>query len=183
MPDFDVDSWLDDYKPRVTEARVCVRWDLLDRYAKTDVKLAEAKTDATRRKLAQEIVALEAEITEAEKVFTFTDIGGRWLALVGENPPTKAQLEGDPNLDHNPETFIPAAIAESSAEPKLTVRQVERMRERLQMTQWQKIWAAVLEANVGMAIVPKSLLAGVVLRSNGESGTTAAPKESPAASS
>jgi hypothetical protein len=183
MAEFDVDAWLDDYKPRTAVAHVCTRFDLLTEHAEVERKLTEARTDAERRKFAQRIVALEAELAEAEKTFTFADIGGRWLALIGEHPPTKEQLEADPKLDHNPETFPPVAVAESSVEPKLTVRQVERMRERLQMTQWTKIWGATLEANIGMAAVPKSLLAGAVLRLNGSSGRTAARKGSRARSS
>jgi len=183
MADFDVDTWLDDYKPRTATAHICTRFDLLTEHADTERKLVETTADSARRKLAQRIVALETELAEAEKTFTFADIGGRWLALIGEHPPTKEQLETDPKLDHNPETFPAVAVAESSVEPKLTVRQVERMRERLQMTQWTKIWAATLEANIGMAAVPKSLLAGAVLRLNGSSGRTAARKASPARSS
>jgi hypothetical protein len=184
MPDFDVDAWLDDYQPHTSEARVCTRFDLLTEHTKLEDKLAASGPDGDdRHKLAERIVALETEIAETEKVFKFHDIGGRWLALVGEHPPTKDQLAADPALDHNPDTFPPAVIAESSTEPKLTVRQVERLREKLQMVQWQKIWAATLEANLGMVAVPKSLLAGAVLRLNGASATTAVPKGSPAASS
>src|SRR5262245_61934332 len=178
MPDFDVDAWLDDYKPNTATALICTRFDLLAEHTETDGKLTAARTDPERRKLAERVVALEAEIAESEKSFTFADIGGRWLALIGEHPPTKEQLEADPKLDHNPDTFPVVAVAESSAEPKLTVRQVERMRERLQMVQWRKIWAATLEANLGMAMAPKSLLAGAVLRQNGSSGRTAARKAS-----
>lgn len=183
MSDFDVDAWLDDYQPRTSEARVTIRFDLVDEHERTEAKLALATTDAERRKLAEKIMALESEIEASEKVFTFRDIGGRWLALVGEHPPTKDQLEADPKLDNNPETFPPAAIAESSVSPRLTVRQAERLREKLRLPEWQKIWAAALEANLGMVTAPKSLLAGAYLRRNGSSGRTRASKGSRAASS
>lgn len=183
MTEFDIDSWLDNYQPRTTEASITVRYDLLDEHQRLELKLAEARDDPERRHLAEKVVALEDEIAESTKVFTFHDIGGRWIALIGEHPPTKAQVEGDANLDHNPETFPPAAIAESSVDPKLTVRQVERLRDKLRLVEWQKLWAAVLEANLGVAAAPKSLLAGAVLRLNGVSATTPAPEGSPAASS
>lgn len=183
MIDFDVDAWLDDYQPHTVEARVCTRFDLVDQHAKLEAELATSTEDGHRRTLARKITKLEAEIEAVEKVFTFTDIGGRWLDLIGQHPPTKAQLDADKNLDHNPATFPVAAVAASSAEPKLTVDQVQKMRGKLQLAQWQKIWAAVLEANLGMAEAPKSLLAGVVLRRNGGSGTTPARKGSRAASS
>jgi hypothetical protein len=183
VTDWDVDAWLDGYQPRSVEARVTVRYDLIEEHQRLELKLAGSSADDDRHKLAEKIVALEGEIAAEEKVFTFRDIGGRWLALIGEHPPTKDQLEGDAQLDHNPETFPPAAIAESSTDPKLSVRQVERLREKLRLVEWQKIWAAVLEVNLGVAAAPKSLLAGAVLRMNGASVTTPAPEGSPAASS
>jgi hypothetical protein len=183
VTDFDIDTWLDNYQPRTTEAEITVRYDLLDEHQRLELKLAQAGDDEERRRLAEKIVALEDEIGTQTKVFTFHDIGGRWLALIGEHPPTKEQVEGDANLDHNPETFPVHAIAESSIDPKLTVRQVERLREKLRLVEWQKLWAAVLEANLGVAAAPKSLLAGAVLRLNGVSATTPVPAASPEASS
>lgn len=183
MTDFDVDAWLDDYQPHTAEARICTRFDLLDQHARLEQDLATATTDAKRRTLARKVVKLEAEIEAVEKVFTFADIGGQWLDLIGKHPPTKDQLVADKNLDHNPETFPIAAVAASSSQPKLTDDQVKKLRGKLQFVQWQKLWAATLEANLGLALAPKSLLAGAVLRRNGGSGTTPAPEESPAASS
>jgi phage tail protein X len=180
---FDVDAWLDDYQPRTVEIRVCTRYDLLDQHAKLEGQLVGETTDARRKMLARKIVKLETEIEAVEKVFTFEDIGGRWMDLIGKHPPTEAQLKADRNLDHNPETFPVAAVATSSSHPKLTEDQVAKLRRKLQHAQWQKVWSAVLEANLGMAEAPKSLLAGLALRRNGASGTTPAPEASPAASS
>jgi len=174
---WDVDSWLDSYEPKTAEVRIVNRYDLIDEHARLDIKLATVPEEE-RRGLAEKIVALEAEIEAAEKVFWFRDIGGQWLALIGDHPPTKDQLETDSGLDHNPETFPPAAVAASSFDPKLSVRQVERLREKLRLPDWQKLWAATLEANLGVAAAPKSLLAGAVLRSNGASETMPARKGS-----
>lgn len=183
MTDFDVDAWLDGYQPHTAEARICTRFDLAEQHVRLEQDLASASTESRRKMLARKLVKLEAEIEAVEKVFVFADIGGEWLNLIGKHPPTKAQLGVDKTLDHNPETFPAAAIAASSSAPKLTVEQVERMRTKLQFVQWQKLWAAALEANLGLATAPKSLLAGVVLRQNGGSGTTPARGGSPAASS
>lgn len=183
MTDFDVDAWLDGYQPHTVEVRICTRFDLAEQHAKLEQDLAAASSASRRKTIARKVVKLEAEIEAVEKVFTFADIGGDWLDLIGKHPPTKDQLAADRTLDHNPETFPVAAIAASSSVPKLTVDQVKRMRSKLQFVQWQKLWAAALEANLGMATAPKSLLAGAVLRTNGGSGTTPAPAGSPAASS
>jgi len=183
VTDFDVDAWIEDYQPHTVEARICTRFDLLDQHIKLEQDLAAATTDARRKTLARKVLKIEAEIEAVEKVFTFADIGGQWLDLIGKHPPTKDQLAADPKLDHNPESFPIAAVAASSSSPDLTEDQVKKLRGKLQFVQWQKLWAATLEANLGMAIVPKSLLAGLVLRQNGGSETTPAPEESPAASS
>lgn len=183
MTDFDVDDWIDGYEPRTVEVRICTRYDLLDQHAKLEGQLAVETGDARRKTLARKITKLETEIETLEKVFVFADFGGQWMDLIGHHPPTKAQLDADKNLDHNPETFPVAAVAASSSQPKLTEDQVKKLRARLQHTQWQKIWGAVLEANLGLASAPKSVLAGLVLRRNGASGTTPAPAGSPAASS
>jgi hypothetical protein len=180
---FDVDAWLADYQPHTTEARVCIRFDLIARHTELESDLAVAETDDRRRQLAHQIVELEAEIEAAEKVFVFADIGGQWLDLIGKHPPTQAQLDEDKTLDHNPETFPVVAVAASSSDPKLTVEQCKTLRTKLQFIQWQKLWMATLEANLGMSTIPKSLIAGVVLRLNGASETTPALEESPAASS
>jgi hypothetical protein len=174
---WDVDDWLDSYEAKTAEARIVNRYDLIDEHARLDIKLATVP-EGERRQLAEKIVALEAEIDAAEKVFTFQDIGGQWLALIGEHPPTKDQLEVDKQLDHNPETFPVAAVSASSLAPKLSVRQVERLREKLRMPDWQKLWAATLEANLGVVGAPKSMMAGVVLRQNGVSATTPVRKGS-----
>lgn len=183
MTDFDVDAWLDDYQSHTAEARICTRFDLLEQHAKVEQDLMAATTDAKRKTLARKVVKLEADIEAVEKVFTFADIGGQWLDLIGKHPPTKDQLKADGKLDHNPETFPIAAVAASSSQPKLTEDQVRKLRGKLQFVQWQKLWGATLEANLGMVTAPKSVLAGAVLRRNGGSGTTPAPAGSPAASS
>jgi hypothetical protein len=183
MTAFDVDAWLNDYQPHTAEARICTRFDLLAQHSQLENELEAATKDNQRRALARKVVKLEAEIEASEKVFTFADIGGQWVDLIGKHPPTKEQLDADGSLDHNPETFPVAAIAASSTDPKLTVEQSERLRVKLQFIQWQKLWMATLEANLGMATAPKSLLAGAVLRLNGVSETTPALEESPAASS
>lgn len=183
MTGFDVDTWLDDYQPRTVETRICTRYDLVEQHAKLEQQLATETTDTRRKTLARKITKLEQEIEAVEKVFLFADIGGQWMDLIGQHPPTKVQLDADKNLDHNPETFPVAAVAASSSQPELTEDQVKRMRSKLQHTQWEKIWGATLEANLGMVIAPKSVLAGLVLRRNGASGTTRAPAGSPAASS
>jgi hypothetical protein len=183
VTDFDVDAWLEEYQPLTVEARVCTRFDLLEQHAKLEADLGAASTEAKRKTLARKIVKLEADIEAVEKVFVFADIGGRWLDLIGKHPPTVDQLKADKTLDHNPDTFPVAVVAESSSAPKLTVDQVQKLRDRLRLPEWQKLWAATLEANLGMATVPKSLLAGLVLRQNGRSATTPVATESPAASS
>jgi len=179
----DIDGWLDDYQPRTVPAAVCNRNDLFDEHTAAQAALSAASDPSDIQAAAELVAELEAKIEAATRTFTFRSVSTlEWADLIAKHPPTDEQLRSDPLADHNAETFPPAAVAATSADG-LTVPQAETMRRKLRHAEWLKVWGAVLSANLGVLETPKSLLAGVVLRRNGGSGTTSAPEASPAASS
>jgi hypothetical protein len=188
------DEWtLDDFarehRPAQATARVCFRQDLWNRHAALDAELSKAiTTDSTENRdpespaLAAALQELEAEIEASEKAFVFESIGKRrWFALLAEHPPTPEQREE--GNDHNPATFPQAAMAACAIDPTMTVETAEAMADRLNLSQWNRLWAAVLTANLAGGEAPKSALATVVAQQLGRFSTTAPPAESLEASS
>lgn len=197
---FDVDAWLNDAKPSVAKARVCVQGDLLDQHAELDALFAREKlADSKRNKghkapaIADRLEELEAEIEASMRTFTFHGIGRRaWNKLKAAHP--KLDDDGKPEVDFdhhtgrfvdfNAETFPIAAIAASSASPKVSQEQAERLDAELNDAQFAELWSAVVQANLGVVVeAPKSVLAFAdrALRS-AVASTTSSPEESPPAS-
>jgi hypothetical protein len=186
MPDegFDVDDWLAGYEPVTAEARLWP-YGLVEEHMRLDEELAGHPGPDRSKELAEEIAALEERAVERVRVFTFRSLGAlAWADLIAKHAPTPEQLKANPGAEHD-ESFIPAAMAAASVDPKLTVDQAERMHGTVSFAEWDTLWGAVLRANLGvLESFPKSALAVAIRRlSNGGSGTTAAPGASPAASS
>lgn len=186
-----IDDLLAEAVPRSATARILLRQDLLEEHARLDAELQAAVaaaldevTSETRDTLATQLAELEAQIEAAQREFTFRALGRRaWADLMAKHPPTKDQLKANPRLDHNPETFPFAAIAASCVAPALTVDHVKALDERLNVSEFDKLWVTTLEANVGADDRPKSLLAGSIRRVSAAFGRTASLEGSPAASS
>lgn len=178
-----LDEWLDTYEPHETEATICAANALIAEHTRADEALAEAQGPEAIRVAAERVADIERRIDAASRTFRFRSVTTKeWADLLAANPPTDDQLRSDPGLEFNPDGFPAAAVAASSVDG-LTVEQVTKMRGTVQHSEWAKVWDAVLIANLGVLPNPKSLLAGVVLRQNGGSGTTPASEASHAASS
>jgi hypothetical protein len=173
-----VEDLLAEITARTATARVLLRQDLVVHHARLEAELQTAtdqdgweNRDAVAPSIAAKILELQTEIEAARRPFQFWAIGQRkWADLLAEHPPTKDQRRDAPRLDHNPVTFPAAAIAASLIEPVATLEQVQQLEERLDVSQWNLLWSACLDANVGNASVPKSLAAGVIARVNAELG-------------
>lgn len=153
----------------------------LDRAALDDARL---NRDPQMPVIAERIAELERDIDAAKSEFRFRCIGtSAWLNLAAKHPPTKEQLKVNARVDHDPETFQPAAIAASCVEPQMTLDQAGKLRDVLTVEQWGELWAKCVEANIGGGDSPKSLVAGAILRVKERSATTAAPEAFPDPSS
>lgn len=189
MAEWTLDDFAAAHKPARATARVGFRQDLWDRHARLEAELSDAiRGDSTENRdplapgVVDQIEALEAEIRAGEQEFTFESIGRQaWTKLLAEHPPSAEHR--DLGSDHNPETFPPAAVAASSAEPKVSVETATEMFNRLNIAQWTRIWSAVLTANLGGGESPKSVMATVVRQRLEPSSTTAVPEGSLEASS
>ena len=187
-----IDDLLAEVTAREKTVRILLRQDMLAEHARLDAELvaeleidANENRDAVGPRLAQRLVEFEAEIEAAKRPFTFRAIGKRpWADLLADHPPTKDQLAAsNGRIDHNPETFPIVAIAASCVDPKMTVAQVTRLEDAINLGQFEKLWAACLDANVGGGDSPKSFAAGPIARVSAALGITAANGASRAPSS
>jgi hypothetical protein len=189
MAEWTLEDFAKAHKPARATARVGFRQDLWDRHARLEAELAQAiREDSTQNRdpeapaVADELKALEAQIEAGEQAFTFQSIGkAKWTALIAEHPPLPEHK--DMGSDHNPDTFPPAAMAACAVEPTMTVETAQAMADALNVSQWNRLWSAVLTANLGGGEAPKSAMATVVQQRLAPSSTTAVPEESLAASS
>jgi hypothetical protein len=184
-----VDDFLGEYEAPSTEVEVCPRAELVAKHQELERRLVEAGqssssslADDGSRRLAEQLQAVETEMSDTARRFRFRALSRRaWRDLLSQHPPRK-QDKAD-QLDFNPETFPVAAIAACALEPAMTAEQASLLEDRLPLGQFQKLWGAVLDVNLGVSDTPKSVLATAILRMNGASSTSAASAASPEASS
>lgn len=181
-----LDDFAKAHKPARATARVGFRQDLWDDHARLEAEMVAALRDDSlesgEQDLAEQVQALEAQMAESEQSFTFQSVGRQaWTKLLAEHPPSPEHREM--GSDHNPETFPPAALALSAADPVITLETATAMFDTLNIAQWNRLWNAVLTANIGGGEAPKSAVATAVRRLLAPSSTTAAPEASLEASS
>lgn len=184
--DFDVDAWLNDYKPYIATAKVTGRADLIAEHARLDSAWADAKNDAkdvmhdpTEKAAERALRECQAAIEASERTYTFQSAGHQaWQNLKRKFPPSEDQRKTGLDIDLEP--FSVAVLSACSLKPKLTEEQGRRMLEILPPGEYEKLYRAVLEANGEVLGPPKSVLAVLTDRSraNGDSSTTGLPEES-----
>jgi hypothetical protein len=187
-----IEDILGQASPRREIVRLSLRGDLAALHEQLEAELQglvgrsdSLAADPRIADVAARIEDLEAEMRASEAEFTFRGIGRKaWTDLIGQHPPTDEQrkLLGR-GIDHNPETFPAAAIAASLVEPAATPEQVARLEEALTVGQWDRLWRAALEVNVGADLPGESLAASAVLRRLRQSSEQPERMASPEASS
>lgn len=167
---FDVDAWLDGYKPAERTVTLYARGDLADEHAHAQQELAEAglsgqsDDDGTLERaqaLAERITEIEAEMEASKRTFLFRSMGWEtWYRLVAEHPATDAE-RAEGHKEEVSRGFWHHAIAAASVEPKLTTAQAERMQE-LSPVDYDQLRAAVQSVHEEVVTAPKSPMAGAV---------------------
>jgi len=186
-----VEDLLAEISTRESVARVLLRQDLDAKYRELERELATAlqvddreNRDPEAPKIARQLEELSADIDAATREFRFRAVGRRkWSDLLAKYPPTKDQLKADQSLTFDPARLPAAAIAECSVEPKITIEEAKQLEDRLNDSQFNKLWAAVVDANVGGGDAPKSPIAGLILRRSEQFARIAENEESPDPSS
>lgn len=191
----DINEIFSSVKPRQQTIRVCMRGDLIDTQRGLERELQEVRREDERRNrkpqapaIAKKIEALQKEAEEHTFEFVFQAIGQRkWNDLIAKNPPTAEQKKlakqnGD-RIDFDLEKFPIKAIAATAVSPEMTVEDVTKLYDVLNYSQWNLLWTACVEANVGDSSVPKSMLASQTLGPSTKRSERASASESLAQSS
>lgn len=145
----ELESWLQETTPHEETVRICFDRNLVSQWEDAVAAHREAKKGMLEapEDIEARIAELAEKVRDATKIMVFRSIGHRpWRRLLAEHPPSKQQrAEG---LDHDPETFVPAAMAATCVVPGMTVEQANRILETQPDLVVDRIWAAVLSANL-----------------------------------
>lgn len=144
----DFEEWKKEATPHHESVPLCFDRELLAELEEAEAARAEyAGMLQAPAELQERIADLSKEVEKKTRVLTFRSIGRRkWRELLAEHPPTKQQ--GALGADHNPETFPPAAMAATCSEPGLSLEQATWIFEELPTGVVDRVWAAVLGANL-----------------------------------
>lgn len=172
------DDFLARVKPVLKEHRVqiCLRPDLVQRWEQLNEQLAESRAQsaggrlsdgkaatAAQKKLAKDIVALEAEIDAASAWFTFRALpAADFRALCAEFPPRKDN-QIDQITGYDRDAVADALIRRCLVDPVFSEAGWAEFMSVCAPTEWQELRDGVFEANGGTEKAPKSRLASEVL--------------------
>jgi len=168
----------DPAKRRTAVASILLDGELVLRHQAADEAFREAMAETLDeisrpdhvKVLEDELRAVEAEIEAAKVDFRFRAVGSRvWFDLLAAHPPTKEQVKARPNLDHNPDTFMAAVMAESCVDPEMTVEDATELLGEVHPSQRDELWGTCVGLNRGDAGIPKSAALGLARLLSGAS--------------
>lgn len=162
---WDVDAFLDGYKPRTATVTIYQRGDLVAEHARLETELAQSAADGdpdrTREVLAR-IKAAAADLEGSGREFHVEACShDEWYQLMVDHPPDDAERQARPNSAVGAD-FQAHALARCVRSPKVSVAQARRMRADMRPDDFDRVWLAVIECVEGAVEVPKSGLATAV---------------------
>ncbi|MCD2461978.1 hypothetical protein MBT42_00195 [Streptomyces sp. MBT42] len=153
--------------PRERTVKVCIRGDLAGRVQSLTEELAKVSkewepSDITEvhpaRQIAADLKAARDEAQAAEVPFTVRYIGDRaYSDLLAAHP------SDDENELFKLETFTPALIAASCADPVMTLAQTKELFEVINEGEIKKLFDAAWDVHHSSDVVPFSLAASAFL--------------------
>ena len=165
----DINDVIASAKLREQSITLCLRGDLAARHQEAVQALEALTPDGVTGSLggpvveaAQKVRELEAEMREASTTFLFRALGDReYRALKAAHPGREGQQES-----FNVDTYPAALVAASSADPVMTVPDVERLFEVLSEGLRDQLFGAAFMVNEGRDGVPFSERASAVIRTS-----------------
>jgi hypothetical protein len=174
----DVDELIARAKPRETTAAVCLAGDLNARHEELTRQLGDLEekwipdslsSENPRLALAEQITALEREMTEQLHTFRFRALPKtKFQALQRAHPARDDAVP--PERLFNVETFPTALVAACCVDPEFpSVAKVDELFDKLGQGAFDAAFTAAWTANTGGSDVPKSALASITIRSTAPS--------------
>lgn len=142
----DIDAMLAGAKLPEETVPLCLRPDLRDRWQELNNQLLATRAGrntmapTTReQELAQEIKALEAEISENTMTVLLRGLRHEpWAKLMAEHPP-RLDKPGDQQSGLNIDTFIPALVRAEIVDPEMSDEQFEKLIDVITQAQWDDL--------------------------------------------
>lgn len=157
---------------RVEVSEICFDGELVAHLEATQKELAEySDMLGAPKELKEKVERLQKEAEDKKHSFMFKSIGRKaWSDLISEHPPTDEQKTQNSVLDHNPDTFLPAAAAacciEIDGKPQeMPPDLAEWLFETLADSDASRMFNACVEANVLGVKVPKKVVTATARRS------------------
>lgn len=160
------DSWLEAATSYEQTVDVCLDGKLVADLEQAESQLREASQGMLEppADLEQRVQDLAKRVQVKTRSFTFRSIGRRaWRKLHSEHPPTES--DRSQGADFNTETFPVAAMVASCVEPGLTPAQAEKLTAILPEGEFDRLWGAVLLANLVGADAKKAVATAATLAS------------------
>ena len=164
----DINDVIAGAKLREQTVSLCMRGDLVAAHAEAsealDALLRDGLSDslaAPQVEAARKVRAIEDEMNAAATVFRVRALGDREYRAIKAAHPGRDGVQEAFNID----TYPAALIAASSADPVMTVPDVERLFEVLNEGQRDELFGAAFTVNEGKQGVPFSERASLVIRS------------------
>lgn len=165
--DFDVDAFLDGYQQRQETVEIQQRGDLVAEHARLEAELARLGETGSSdddghldqvQQVLDRIGETERLLEEGKRSFTVQAISRQaWYDLLADHPPSEKERQRHPQASAGVD-FQVHALAACSVSPKLTIEQARRLLDT-RADDFDRLWMAVVQANEGGVVVPKSGLA------------------------
>ena len=160
---------------------LCLAGDLQAQYEDLERELARARGKAPSGTLAgganseaagiaRSIQALQEEMREHTEIFKFRGLARRkYRDLVVAHPPTDEQVEKNPEVDVNWDTFGVALIATCCYSHEMSEEEVGELVDELTAAQYGSLFTAAQAVNVIGLDIPNSYTASAVLANSRKS--------------
>lgn len=160
--DDDIDAIISGITPAQASTDLCLRGDLLSEADRLNEQLNEFEgwepsslSDVDpRTPIRARLNELREEMRASTKTFEFQTLGDREGSdLMAAHPPTKDD-KGEDEGAWNAQTYPVALVAASAIRPTMTVKQAEKLFDKLNLAQRSQLFMAAYRANNRQVDIP-----------------------------
>lgn len=162
----DINDILGQVKLPEKSVPLCLRADLLAEFEDLDQQFKIARDNPAKTlgnkeaaEIAQVMQATREQMQASTETFHLRALPRRqWSDLLKKHPSASGETG-----EFDPDTFPVAALAACCVTPAMSEDQAGQLVDRVSQGQWNTLWLAIIELNIGAAEVPTSVSASAVL--------------------